>query len=119
MRITPELTYSHLDHQDSYLEAHPGTEREIFSGYILRTRLTYQFTREWFLRLIVEYNDFADELAVEPLVTYKVNPYTVFYVGMGSNYRNFDPDDYSQLDGSEWHLARRQFFAKFQYLFRI
>jgi len=119
LRITPELTYSHLDHQDSYLEAHPGTEREIFSGYILRTRLTYQFTREWFLRLIVEYNDFADELAVEPLVTYKVNPYTVFYVGMGSNYRNFDPDDYSQLDGSEWHLARRQFFAKFQYLFRI
>lgn len=85
---------------------------QIFSGYILRMRSTFQFTRELFLRLVVQYNDFAESLSVEPLLTYKVNPFTLFFIGATSGYENFD-------DPNEFAQTSRQFFAKFQYLFRM
>jgi len=113
------IDYFKLNHRDGYLAAHPDADREIYSGYILRTRLNYQFTRELFLRLVVQYDDFDDYLTVEPLVTYKVNPFTVFYVGMGTGYQSFHASDYESLSESRWKMTRRQFFAKFQYLFRI
>ena len=43
----------------------------LFAGYVLRTRTNLQFTRELFLRVVVQYNDFSQRLDVEPLLTYK------------------------------------------------
>jgi len=117
--IQPSLNFSRLEHRDGYLEANPDEEKVIFSGYIFRSRLTYQFTREWYLRLIVQYNDFSERLDLEPLLTYKINPFTVFYVGVNSRYKYFDVDSNSSLTNSEWELSSRQFFAKLQYLFRV
>jgi len=101
--IQPEYSYFTLDH--------PDNGPNIFSGYILRTRINYQFTRELFLRLIIQYDDFDDELDIEPLLTYKLNPFTVFHFGSTHDYRD--------LDGSGFTQTSRQFFLKFQYLFRI
>ena len=118
--VQPNITYSRMDHRDSYLRDNPGTPENIFEGYIFRTRLTYQFTREWFLRLVVQYDDFERQVDLEPLVTYKLNPFTKFYVGMNSSYHSFNRDDYPILTSeTEWKLNSRQFFAKLQYLFRI
>lgn len=119
LRIIPEYTHSQMRHKDSYLAGHPDEARDIFSGYIFRVRLNYQFTREWYLRLVVDYNDFAERLAIEPLLTYEVNPYTKFYVGMASRYEHYLQDDYDTLISDEWRTSERQFFAKLQYLFRI
>lgn len=85
---------------------------KVFAGYTLRTRINYQFTREFFLRLVVQYNQFSDRLDLEPLVTYRINPFTAFFVG--SRHRM---DELPDPHGIE--LTERQYFAKFQYLFRI
>ena len=77
-------------------------------------------------RLIVQYNEGNDRLDVEPLLTYRVNPFTVFYIGASSRYRNFAIDPGSGPGsgsgpgtGTDWELSSRQFFAKVQYLFRL
>lgn len=85
---------------------------ELYRGYIARTRFTYQFTRRLFLRLVTQYNDFNDQVEIDPLLSYKINPFTVFFVGSSHRLENFGGDvDYRQTE--------RQFFVKFQYLFRI
>jgi hypothetical protein len=120
--ITPTFIYSRLDHSDAYLSDNPDTAKNIYDGYILRARLNYQFTRELFLRMIVQYNDFSESLDIEPLLTYQINPFTVFYVGATQNRGQWD---YATGPGSDTRtsstseLSSRQFFAKFQYLFRL
>ncbi len=94
------------------------TDANLFEGYIVRTRATYNFTREWFLRMIVQYDSFDDRLDVEPLLTYRVNPFTVFYAGMASQYSRADMEDAPSPSDPSRRLSSRQFFAKLQYLFR-
>ena len=96
-------------------------DTEFFSGWILRTRVSYQFTRRFFARMIVQYNSFGEALDVEPLLTYRVNPFTVFYAGSTGNFQYFDADASVEDDihSSSWKLADRQFFAKVQYLFQL
>lgn len=101
--VSPELAYSHLDHLDG---------AEIFEGYIFRTKFNYQFTRELMARLVIQYDDFDQDFDVEPLVSYKLNPFTIFYVGSTHAYEKFDGHDGLTQTG-------QQFFLKFQYLVRL
>ena len=109
--IEPEYAYSELKY--------PESDTFIFSGYILRGRFSYQFTRELFARVVLEYDNFGDTFAFDPLLTYKVNPFTVFYAGSTHDYTH----DYTGLDpvmgNGDMKQTQRQYFAKFQYLFRI
>jgi hypothetical protein len=94
----------------------------MFRSYILRSRFNYQFTRELFLRLVVQYSNdklfyttpqsFSQRLSIEPLLSYKLNPFTIFYIGSTHQYRDIDPLTNHLTQNS------RQFFLKFQYLFR-
>jgi hypothetical protein len=84
-------------------------DRNYYSGSVYRIRTTYQFSQSLDLRLIVQYNGFAQVLDVDPLLTYKVNPFTSFFIGSTHSYSS--PDDTSALRQSERH-----FFAKVQYL---
>ena len=129
-----------MNYRDKYLEGNPGTPKSIYSVSIFRSRFNYQFNREWFLRLVVEYGDNNDTqdpnyLAVEPLLTYRINPFTLFYVGASWGGRHFDSDyeferetaledgrielHRDRLEDPVWRLQRAQLFAKFQYLFRL
>lgn len=105
MTIEPSLIFSSLDRADD--------GEEIFSGWILRTKSTLSFSRQLFLRLVLQYDDFDEQFNVEPLVTYKLNPFTLFYVGSTQVFREF-PAPRDELTAVE-----RQYFAKFQYLFRL
>lgn len=91
---------------------HPADNSEIYNGYIFRTRLSYQFTREWFLRLVVQYHDFRKDLSVEPLLTYRLNPFTVFYLGSSLAYHDYGEE-------VDFASTSRQYFFKLQYLFRL
>jgi len=99
--IEPSLSYQTLGLDD-------GTE--LFAGYIARTRFNVQFTREMHLRTVVQYNEFSERLDVEPLLVYQLNPFTIFYVG--STYASREYADHGMVS------TDRQYFAKFQYLFR-
>lgn len=111
--IEPDFSYSRQDSRRN--------GEIFFDGWILRTRLNYQFTRRLFTRVILQYNTFGDQLDVEPLLTYRVNPFTVFFIGSTGNFQRFDADADPEdaIDHSEWKLADRQFFAKVQVLFQL
>ncbi len=102
--LAPSWTYTELNF--------PHASGLIFAGYVTRTQMNYQFTREWYLRLIVQYDSFDRSFSLEPLITYELNPFTIFYLGSTHNYLNVQP-------GGSWEPTQRQFFAKFQYLFRL
>jgi hypothetical protein len=117
--IQPGWQYSRLSYQND--------GPEIFRAYIVRSRISYQFTRALFARLVVEYFNLREingavppahtqtsSLSIEPLLTYRVNPFTTFY--LGSNHGSEDLDE--RADGN-LRPTSRQFFMKLQYLFRI
>jgi hypothetical protein len=91
----------------------------LFRTYILRTRFGLNLSRKWYLRLIVQYNDGNRRLDVEPLLTYRLNPFSIFYAGVNGRYRHYAITPTTGPETQDWELASRQFFVKFQYLFRV
>lgn len=126
--IEPYIEYSKLDFpEDSrYVMENPTASRNIYDYYVARSRFNYQLSREWFLRVVVEYvhgkeiintgSGYAYDqqafLSIEPLLSWKLNPFTIFYVGSTHDYWDVNQE------GKIYESSRR-FFAKFQYLFRI
>jgi len=100
----------------------------LFTEYVIRGRMTYQFTREWFLRVVVDYvhgdqaiYDPSDGswsryvesgLRIEPLLSYKLNPFTIFYIGSSADFGQSSPEDI-------FRRYNQHYFAKLQYLFRV
>ena len=86
-----------------------------YDGYILRNVSSYQFNKEMYFRLISEYNSFDKSMAVFPLFSYKLNPFTIFYIGTTYNLTNFE--DHPGADNHSRYLqTARQYFIKLQYL---
>lgn len=109
-RLKSEFTYVYA----KMMETESGPD--FYSGYILRNRLSYQFSRRLFLRLVTQYNDFSKRIEIDPLISYKINPFTVFYAGSTYDIEKFNGEEYGDLG---YKQTNRQFFAKIQYLFRI
>jgi len=105
---------------------------ELFNTYIYRTRLDVQVSRPLAIRLVAEYNDAGESWSIDPLLTYRINSFSVLYFGSSSYYNGgwperyraeFDPENenwqVTDLMGSTTELASRQFFMKLQYLFQM
>jgi hypothetical protein len=106
------------------------SDDELFKQFVARTRVRLQLNRELSLRLVVQYNSVnyglydnegnlntykSRKWDIDPLVTYRVSSFTVFYIGSTSDYRHLD----RMADGKpRWRLTDRQFFMKIQYLFQ-
>jgi len=98
----------------------PEGERLAYEGWILRNRLNLQVTREASLRIVTEYDDFAEVFAFEPLLTYRLNAFSVFYLGMSDQYLRLREMAGRERTGDrDWRIDRRQIFAKIQYLLRV
>ena len=108
LNIQPRFNYSRL----SDLE----TGETFFKGYIARARVNYQFTRRLFLRTVFQYNDFSESFEVDPLLTYRINPFSAFYIGSTHDY--FTLEGFRPGSSRNLYQSQRQFFFKFQYLFR-
>jgi len=82
-----------------------------YDGYISRVMGIYQFTPEIFLRVIGQYDQFNKAIDFYPLLSYKLNPFTIFYAGS-----TYDMTDF----GSPFGVTQtaRQYFLKLQYLLR-
>jgi hypothetical protein len=103
----------------------------IFDDRIFRTRVNYQFTKEMSLRVILQHEDTKptalssltrdENLNLDVLFRYVLNPYSALYVGLNTNESNLQLVDDGvgppTLVRSE-DLARdgQQFFVKFSYL---
>ncbi|HET6528349.1 MAG TPA: sugar-binding protein [Balneolaceae bacterium] len=84
-----------------------------YGGDIIRLNSQFNFSRKLFARFIAQYDSFSDQLQLYPLLYYKLNPFTKFYIGMTDNLNRYNSPVY---DG--FKEVQRQFFVKFQYLIR-
>ena len=100
---------------------------DVFNVKIYRALSTYQFTDRFVFRNIAEYNTLDKTLALNLLLTYRVNAGTVFYVGYDDHHQQADLIERDR-DGdgvpdrlyytSERRRTNRALFLKLQYLFR-
>jgi hypothetical protein len=116
----------------------------VVNSNIFRSKWNYQFTREFSLRLIGQYDgllanpaysslETTKDMNFDVLFTYLLHPGTAIYVGYNSNLENVDPALCAHLPGTEEcdpnaggllrtpnHLTNdgRQLFIKLSYLIR-
>lgn len=122
LRVDTSLLSSHLEDRAGH-----GT---IFKDRIVRTRFNYQFTKEMSLRVILQHEDTKptalsrltrdENLNLDVLFRYVLNPWSALYVGYNNNESNLqlvDTPQGTELVRTE-DLARdgQQFFVKFSYL---
>jgi hypothetical protein len=112
-----------------------GTGETIFNDHIIRSRWTWQFTRELSARVIVQYNALLANSSLTSLETrknvntdllfaYQLNAWTALYVGYNNNAQNIDlvpTATGSKIVRTPGEFIRdaHQFFAKFSYLMRF
>jgi hypothetical protein len=109
-RLLVSTSFSYIKSDDL------DTGSRLFSQSILWSRLALQMSRELSIRLVMQYNDRYDTWDADPLLTYRINSLTLFYIGSTHDYYDMNMVD----DGREgWALTERQYFMKIQYLFQI
>jgi hypothetical protein len=91
------------------------SENSYFQGFIARTSLYFQFNRMLSFRLVAQFNDFYQTWNFDPLIIYRMNPFSVFYVGSTYDYCRFSSGE----RGTQTQMISRQVFIKLQYLFQI
>ena len=102
--LSPSIRYAKLENLK--------TQEEYYNGAISRFSARYQFNNFFSVRIISEYNSFADRFFIQPLIQWNPNPSTVFYVGGNQNsIEDFNDDFYSPF-----RVDQTQFYLKFQYL---
>ncbi len=89
---------------------------KFYSGSISRLEAHYNFSRYLFFRLITQYNTFTKQIQVYPLLSYKLNPFTKFYIGMTDNLQHVNRVGPPQINA--YRQINREFFVKVQYLIR-
>lgn len=126
------LIEPHLAHVRS---THVETGQELFRQLILRGRLQYQVSPRLSVRLVVQYNDAKASILVgerenvrqyyawerrswdiDPLITYRINSFSVLYAGSAHDYLHYADSD---VFHEQWRLSSRQYFVKLQYLFQV
>ncbi|MEK9851446.1 MAG: hypothetical protein VW441_00540 [Flavobacteriaceae bacterium] len=103
-RLSPSVRYARLKNLE--------TNDNYFEGAISRFSARYQFNNFFSMRIISEYNSFADRFFIQPLIQWNPNPATVFYIGGNQN----SLQDYNDEFYSPFRVDQTQFFLKFQYL---
>jgi hypothetical protein len=104
-KIQIDLSYSRASLWDI------DTGELFYDGYIARTVGVYQFSSELYVRVIGQYNSFDRSVQVYPLISYKLNPFTIFYIGATNDLVNY---------GTSYGVRQtaRQFFLKIQHLWQ-
>lgn len=116
LRLVPSIQWfagRHLNldfsHIYEYLDVDAG---RLYTANLSELRTVYQFNRRAFLRLILQYADYAHEvenyasprdpefkhLLTQVLFTYKVNPQTALYLGYSDNHNGNSQTDLTQLN---------------------
>ena len=99
-RVTPSINFEKLKKINS--------NEYFFDGYIARLDLRYQFNTELNFRIISEYNEFTDKFFVQPLISWRPNPDTIFYFGGNQNYI----DNFVDYNSPNYRVSKTQLFLK-------
>ncbi|MEO8665096.1 MAG: DUF5916 domain-containing protein [Ignavibacteria bacterium] len=108
-RLRDDLSYSY-----SELSKTRGGEK-LYAGYVVSNKISYQFNKNFFLRVLLQYDLFNHVFSIDPLMSYKWNPYTILFLGASS-----DVNELTNSTGiSHYYETDRQIFLKFQYLWAL
>jgi hypothetical protein len=119
-----------LENEVDYMKANSlDSNSELFDGYVFGSRISYQFSPRLSLRVLIQYNNFSESWGIDPLISYRINSFTHFYIGSTYNYMKkcglnedetlivADDPDADCHDANL--LTGRQYFMKLQYLFQL
>jgi hypothetical protein len=96
------------------------TRARVYDLDLLNTRTTFQFTRQFFLRGIAQYDSLRARVLADLLASYELRPGTVAHAGYGSLHERRAFVDGTWLpDSGEYLTTRRGFFLKASYLYRF
>jgi hypothetical protein len=110
-RVVSDFNYIYND-----LARSAGGEM-LFAGWILSNTTKYQFNKNLFTRLVVQYDSFNDSFSFDPLISYKWNPFTILYIG--STHRFDQIEDSNNIQKNVLKESSRTYFLKFQYLWQM
>ncbi len=103
------------DIEYSYSELSKPSGEKLYAGYTISDKISYQFSKQFFLRVLLQYDLFSKSLGIDPLFSYKWNPYTTFFLGSSHNLNELQNSN----GQSKYYETARQFFLKFQYLWSL
>jgi hypothetical protein len=94
------------------------TGRVAFDDNVVSLRSTYQFSRDFFARMRLDYSNISTRLRPQLIFGWTPSPGTAFYAGYNDdfNYKGFNP--YTGLPENGLRGNGRTFFIKASYLFR-
>jgi hypothetical protein len=97
-----------------------STGERVYDLDIIYSRTTYQFSRQFFLRGIVQYDSSRYQVLTDFLASYELRPGTVAYVGYGSliERREFIDGQWT-LGVGDYRTSQRGLFFKASYLHRF
>jgi hypothetical protein len=113
-RLSQEISYQRVSFDRA------DTAARVYTLDILYSRTTYQFTRQFFLRGIEQYDSSQRRILTDFLASYQLRPGTVVYAGYGSllERRTFENDQWLAGQG-DYLTTRRGLFFKASYLYRF
>ena len=115
---TPRLNQSIGYHRVDFRRY--DTRVRVYDLDLVNTRTTFQFSKQFFLRAIAQYDSLRARVLTDLLASYELRPGTVAYAGYGSLYEKRQFLDERWVPGSGDYLTtRRGFFLKASYLYRF
>ncbi len=113
-RLSESVSYRHIAFDRK------ATGERVYDLDIIYSRTTYQFSRQFFLRAIVQYDSSRYRVLTDFLSSYELRPGTVVYAGYGSliEKRGFADDQWIPGQG-DYETSQRGLFFKASYLYRF
>jgi hypothetical protein len=113
-RLNQTIEYQRVDFRRA------DTRERVYELDLVNTRTTFQFSKQFFLRAIAQYDSLRERVLGDGLASYELRPGTVAYVGYGSLYERRGFADNAWVEGAGVYLTtRRGFFLKASYLYRF
>jgi hypothetical protein len=99
---------------------HQSTGEHVYDLDIAYSRTTYQFSRQFFIRAIAQFDSSRYRVLTDFLSSYELRPGTVVYAGYGSLIERRDYVDGEWIPGrGEYDTSQRGLFFKASYLHRF
>ena len=113
-RLSQALTYQRVEFD------RPDIGERVYDVDILYSRTTYQFSRQFFVRAIAQFDSSRYRVLTDFLSSYELRPGTVVYAGYGSliERRDFLDGDWV-LGSGDYRTSQRGLFFKASYLHRF
>jgi len=113
-RLSQALSYNRVDFRRA------STGERVYDVDIVYSRTTFQFSRQFFVRAIAQFDSSRYRVLTDFLSSYELRPGTVVYVGYGSllERREFVEGEWIPGRG-DYEASRRGLFFKASYLHRF